>query len=350
MSTTNSTLLRPDLIDHARPAHFPHHCDYHRPHASLRYSLPTLSSLLILIPIRPLPLAAAPPPAHLHHTWAALPGFSCRSRKGGPARSGGPPFLESPGVKPNSGPEAGRRPVELLRTNAQRRTPRDQHRGEQACGGTNASRSRGRSRYVGSSSGAQSDGAAVRPYRDLDALGRTQAAFRRNPGEPPHRCRRSAPSSRTTAAQASTEFRDECQRSQELWHSEPRAIASSVWRLPRQPSRQSGVGLVLRTGRVRRQSPQDDLPTALRVRPFDGDGHCVRSRQRVDDRSRERRTVAAAAHRRLAVDCPSAVRNGIRYRIAVRGFHGERDTPRSPGAEFRDFLRAAPLFGKRPAQ
>src|SRR5215210_6186181 len=39
-----------------------------------------------------------------------LPG---RSRKGGPARSVGPPFLQSPGGKPRKHPEAGRRPVAL---------------------------------------------------------------------------------------------------------------------------------------------------------------------------------------------------------------------------------------------
>jgi hypothetical protein len=44
------------------------------------------------------------------------------SRKGGPARSGGPPFLHSPGGKPRKHPEAGRRPVAL-----QGSTGRDQH-------------------------------------------------------------------------------------------------------------------------------------------------------------------------------------------------------------------------------
>jgi hypothetical protein len=57
--------------------------------------------------------------------------FSCRSRKGGPARSGGPPFLESPGLARNLGPEAGRRPVGLKdqhpETNAYRPTARSRH-------------------------------------------------------------------------------------------------------------------------------------------------------------------------------------------------------------------------------
>jgi hypothetical protein len=55
------------------------------------------------------PLVAAPPPALHLHAWAALPHLSGRSRKGRPARSGGRPFLESPGVMRVIGPEAGRR-------------------------------------------------------------------------------------------------------------------------------------------------------------------------------------------------------------------------------------------------
>ena len=53
------------------------------------------------------------PPPHLrpspHHAWAALPDLSGRSRKGRPARSGGRPFLESPGVMRVLEPEVGRR-------------------------------------------------------------------------------------------------------------------------------------------------------------------------------------------------------------------------------------------------
>ena len=39
------------------------------------------------------------------------PVFVCRSRKGGPARSGGPPFLESPGVERNLGRRRGGGPL-----------------------------------------------------------------------------------------------------------------------------------------------------------------------------------------------------------------------------------------------
>ena len=63
-----------------------------------------------------------PASALLPIAWAALPDFSGKSRKGGPARSGGPPFLESPGVMRTLEPEAGRRPVRFLR-----RTPRNEH-------------------------------------------------------------------------------------------------------------------------------------------------------------------------------------------------------------------------------
>jgi hypothetical protein len=50
-----------------------------------------------------------PPPRlrpHLH-AWAALPDLSGRSRKGGPARSGGPPFLQSPGLMRDLGRRRG---------------------------------------------------------------------------------------------------------------------------------------------------------------------------------------------------------------------------------------------------
>jgi hypothetical protein len=62
--------------------------------------------------------ASCPSASHL----GCLPDFSGMSRKGGPARSGGPPFLERPRGRAKSGPEAGRRPVRLLR-----RTPRSEH-------------------------------------------------------------------------------------------------------------------------------------------------------------------------------------------------------------------------------
>jgi hypothetical protein len=107
-STKNSTLLRPDLIDHARPAHFlttPITTDRTRPPSSSLLDLVLLAHPQFGADFSR--FAAAPPPANLHHAWAALPGFSCRSRKGGPARSGGPPFLESPGVTPNLGRRRG---------------------------------------------------------------------------------------------------------------------------------------------------------------------------------------------------------------------------------------------------
>jgi hypothetical protein len=76
MSTTNLTLLRPDLIDHARPVHFLTTAitsDRTRPPS---YSLPDL--VLLAHPQFRADFsrfAAAPPPANLHHAWAALPGF-----------------------------------------------------------------------------------------------------------------------------------------------------------------------------------------------------------------------------------------------------------------------------------
>jgi hypothetical protein len=69
-----------------------------------------------------LPLAAAPPPAHPHHAWAALPFLSAGRGRGGPARSGGPPLPRKPRRGAGSGPEAGRRPVRLIR-----RTARGEH-------------------------------------------------------------------------------------------------------------------------------------------------------------------------------------------------------------------------------
>jgi hypothetical protein len=41
----------------------------------------------------------------------SCPVFVCRSRKGGPARSGGPPFLESPGAQRNKGRRRGGGPL-----------------------------------------------------------------------------------------------------------------------------------------------------------------------------------------------------------------------------------------------
>ena len=63
----------------------------------------------------PDPPAAAPPEA----TPASRLGWPVQvspgsSRKWGPARSGGPHFLQSPGGKPRKHPKAGRRPVALM--------------------------------------------------------------------------------------------------------------------------------------------------------------------------------------------------------------------------------------------
>jgi hypothetical protein len=59
--------------------------------------------------LRLLLLAAAPPPAPPTITpgLPPSPNFSGKSRKGRPARSGGRPFLGSPGVKPNQGRRRG---------------------------------------------------------------------------------------------------------------------------------------------------------------------------------------------------------------------------------------------------
>jgi len=62
-----------------------------------------------LLMLRLLPLAAAPPPAPPRSRlgFPLSPNFSGKSRKGRPARSGGRPFLGSPGVKPNPGRRRG---------------------------------------------------------------------------------------------------------------------------------------------------------------------------------------------------------------------------------------------------
>ena len=86
-----------------------------------------LNASLLLHPphphARPLPPCRRPasgPPA----SCLGCPARSiCRSRKGGPARSGGPPFLESPGLVGDLGPEAGRRHGALK--HHQKRPPRE---------------------------------------------------------------------------------------------------------------------------------------------------------------------------------------------------------------------------------
>src|SRR5215204_7117834 len=67
-----------------------------------------MSSLWSLLMLRLLLLAAAPPPAlPITPGLPPSPNFSGKSRKGRPARSGGRPFLGSPGVKPNPGRRRG---------------------------------------------------------------------------------------------------------------------------------------------------------------------------------------------------------------------------------------------------
>jgi hypothetical protein len=64
--------------------------------------------------LTPIPAAAPPeatPASRLGWPVQVLPG---QSRKGSPARSGGLPFLQSPGGKPRKHPKAGRRPVALM--------------------------------------------------------------------------------------------------------------------------------------------------------------------------------------------------------------------------------------------
>jgi hypothetical protein len=80
------------------------------PPSPLGHSPPCRSSpmpRLRLPPPRLRPPPASPP-------GLARPGLPGRSRKGGPAQSGGPPFLESPGGTPRKHPPAGRRPVALM--------------------------------------------------------------------------------------------------------------------------------------------------------------------------------------------------------------------------------------------
>jgi hypothetical protein len=95
------------------------HSDDDRPSAAA--SLPPFPSSSLLIPLgQPLPLAAAPPPASLFHAWAAPVLLAGRGR--GPSAKRWTPLPRKPRREAESGPEAGRRPVRLLR-----RTPRDEH-------------------------------------------------------------------------------------------------------------------------------------------------------------------------------------------------------------------------------
>jgi hypothetical protein len=80
----------------------------HHPHALPARSLTALPS--------PTPCSSSSPPILLARRPASGPTATCqgcpansigRSRKGGPARSGGPPFLESPGLEPNPGRRRG---------------------------------------------------------------------------------------------------------------------------------------------------------------------------------------------------------------------------------------------------
>jgi hypothetical protein len=86
------------------------------PSRRLDGSPPRLSNLIHNPPelLSPAPVAAAPPQAFPSiPPGLAHPGLPGRSRKGGPAQSGGPPFLESPGDKRKA---AERRGGGLLRS------------------------------------------------------------------------------------------------------------------------------------------------------------------------------------------------------------------------------------------
>jgi hypothetical protein len=108
------------------------HYDHHEPDDPLVQPRPTRVRLATPFPVFPClprerPLADSLPPTPFSsffsttpacrrpasgppaYPWAALPDLSGRSRKGRPARSGGRPFLESPGVMRVLGPEVGRR-------------------------------------------------------------------------------------------------------------------------------------------------------------------------------------------------------------------------------------------------
>jgi hypothetical protein len=84
--------------------------------------------------LRPFLLAAAPPPAFLlSRLGCPARCLFCRSRKGGPARSGGPPFLESPGAQRNLGRSRGGGPLnsepQQPEINTHRSTSTDQRGG-----------------------------------------------------------------------------------------------------------------------------------------------------------------------------------------------------------------------------
>jgi hypothetical protein len=116
-ATTTHSAFSPD----ARPPRyltFPSSLPIRAPDPLVAFSSPTSCSSSCSLTLL---LAAAPPPA-FRYCLGCHARFICRSRKGGPARSGGPPFLESPGVMRTLEPEAGRRPVRFLR-----RTPRNEH-------------------------------------------------------------------------------------------------------------------------------------------------------------------------------------------------------------------------------
>jgi hypothetical protein len=108
-TTTTPTTTHPDR---ATRLPLPHHHDLPRPPrapplTALRSST-SFSSSCSTRPHSACRRPASGPPA----TCLGCPkDLSGRSRKGGPARSGGPPFLESPGVKPTLGRRRGGGPV-----------------------------------------------------------------------------------------------------------------------------------------------------------------------------------------------------------------------------------------------
>jgi hypothetical protein len=100
-------------------------------------------------------------PAPCFPPGLANPDFPGRSRKGSPARSGGLPFLQSPGGKPRKHPEAGRRPVALR---AETHRAKQMERNTRRETGRAPDRPSARSRpYIADSSAATSSSAVTWP-------------------------------------------------------------------------------------------------------------------------------------------------------------------------------------------
>ena len=127
---------RDDTLDDSLRPRYPlalhHFHDLHAFPAPSLTAIPISYSLLILIPDP----SCLPPPRLRPSTFT--PGLPCppqfvwQVEEGGPARQRWTPFLESPGVKRNLGPEAGRRPVGLLGPTRRHRHQETDHRSRQA--------------------------------------------------------------------------------------------------------------------------------------------------------------------------------------------------------------------------